>query len=223
MLLDAIVEQVIRAISGGIDTADSRFDGSYIEDKIHEYRILQLIASYNGTRYQAKNRFIHYSYYQNFDISRIERVQDVNVNYVKFPCPSPANISDKVDGLTFVGNRSKNYSWSKIQSPEQVSQLVKLGLMDTNDIGYFYDGQFLRLYGNLDLENVHVEGVFQNPLDVPDFNPETDNYPMPDDAIPMMIEMMKRMEFNQMVQTVPDYIADGADTVTNATLRNNKR
>lgn len=223
MLLDAIVEQVIRAISGGLDTADGRFDGSYIEDKIHQYRIRQLIDTYNGSKFQAKSKFIHYSYYQPLDLVLVEADQDRTLNYITFPCPQPVNISQNVDGFSFVGNKKKGVSWSKVKSPEYISVLQRLGMMSETEIGYFYERGLLRVYGNLDIEIVHIEGIFQNPLEVQGFNPETDNYPMPDDAIPMMIENMKRMEFNQMVATPPDLIADGRDTITDATIRQNKR
>jgi hypothetical protein len=197
--LDAIQEQVQRNMNAGLNKPDSQYDQEYIEALIDQYREHTFITTYNGSRELAANPTVDGMWLLNITLQYDPVAQDANANYVKFLCPDVIRINKDINGFQSVGNQGVKFS--QILFADDINSTL---LLDNENAYFFHDGTWLRIYNNLDIKEVPILAIFRKPLSVPGFNPELQEYPMPDGLIPLMIELMKKRELNQESQTPVD-------------------
>jgi hypothetical protein len=215
MKLLGIVEEIQRAFGGGKAPADSKFnDRDYLFQKIDEYSALAIALNYNGGKIPNSdtvfkgNQHIGAKTWMKFPLTLNPSIQDAGACYVNFDCPEMIMINSEKSGFSFVGDQLTMTQFSEMLDPTAFASLTRV----KNIEGIYFNqvGDILRVIGDRDVNQAYVIGrpIKPTQLAVTYYNPLTDEYPLPDDLIPMMIQIMKSREFQQEAATPQDNIAD---------------
>jgi len=215
-----IIEQVIRAVSGGAAPADSKYPQDYILDLIPQARQTALSIYYNGAGdtgaignlKMGANKYIPYDFFQSTTLYYDSTIQDADANYLIFECATPLSINRDVNGFNFVGDRDSGKGFSRLRSAADAAAKMRLGAITSDNICYVQLGTQLRVYGNMDLQQIDIDAVFSNPSDVSGFNINTDDYPYPFELLNLLINVLKR-DYMREESLVP------RDSVLNANER----
>jgi len=213
MVLAEITERIIRSVFGGKAKNETQVDYAYIESKVPKWRQQAISVVFNGSREQAANEFIPPQWLQSFTIAVPASENGAgNLNaYITIDCPAPIRLNIKGDGFNFVGDATASIGFIHVQSPSYASDLTKRGDLNKDTIGYVVVGDKMRLYGNKQLESVDFDAVLSEPLDDPDFNIDTDDYPVSEDVISVM-ERIAAAELAVEMGQPEDLVKDGVDT-----------
>lgn len=196
MIYQEIIERLSRLPSGGVINDQNRYDFGYLGQLLITARAKYIQTQYVGDRTTAKNRRINPVCYQKHWLTFEKDLQDSDC-YVLFRCPEVVSIDGNSDGMRYVGTIDGSCTYRRVVSRAQLSTYNKHPMMNTNSdrfISALYDGgaSMLELHGNPMLKQCMVECVFQNPLDIPTYNIEQDNFPVSNDAIPVIESMIMR-------------------------------
>lgn len=214
MKLKGIVEEIQRSLGGGAAPADNKFEREYLYQKIDEYSAQAIALSYNGGKLPnsdtvfAANKNIGAKTWLEFPLTLNPSLQDSGACYVKFECPEMIMINTDKSGFNFVGDKLKMKQWSEVREPSEFASLTTIENLE--GIYYNQTGDIIRVTGDRDINQAWVIGrpIKPTQLALTYYNPVTDEYPLPDDLIPMMIQIMKAREFQQEVMTPQDLIVD---------------
>lgn len=212
MILAELTERIVRAVSGG-KAKNEGIDYAYIESMIPKWRQRAILIVYNGSREFAANRYISPEWLQNFTLT-IPAAQrlDTNTNiYITVSCPPLLRLNTSQDGLIFFGDEEGMVNFRRIKSTSYAADLVRRGDLNQNVIGYVKTGSDIYVFGNKQLETVDLNVVLADPLDDPDFNIDTDDYPVSEDVIELM-ERLATTELMPELGASEDLIKDGSDT-----------
>lgn len=220
--LMALVEQVIRSVSGGAAPGDSKYAPPYIAALIPQARQTALSIYYNGAGdtsglgnlKMGANRNIPTDFFQSFTLYYDSSIQTSGAPYIKFSCPMPININRDVNGFSFVGDREKGVRFTRFRSPGDAAEQVGLGIPKINDIRYLPMGGELWVYGDKDLKRVDIDEVCSDPQEAPGFNPYTDDYPYPEELMPLLVQVLKRDYLREENIIRPDNIPNANNIMT---------
>lgn len=221
MKLLGIVEEIQRAFGGGKAPADSKFnDRDYLFQKIDEYSARAIALNYNGGKIPNSdtvfkgNQYIGSKTWMKFPLTLNPSIQDSGACYVNFECPEMIMINSEKSGFSFVGDKETMTPFSEVVDPNFFAEISKNEYVD----GVYYNavGNILKVIGDMDINQAYVIGrpIKPTQLAVTYYNPLVDEYPLPDDLIPMMIQIMKSLEFQQEFATPQDNIADNNPNAT---------
>lgn len=207
MILKAIVDEIKADIQAGVTIDDSRLDDAYIAAKVHAARAI-VIENYLRTRIN----FVSEACTQTLDFRFLEK--DLDAEVVSFDCPSVITADISSDGFVYVG------------------RIDGMKPFKRNRLGYFTLGQHsyyknsnnifwdfsvnaqgyekLNFYKNKRLEGARVKAMFNNPLDVPGFRVDVDNYPVDQNVKSGIVEMVTLDMFKKL-RGEPDRVSDGND------------
>lgn len=211
--LIALTEKVIRAVSGGGSPADSKYAPKYIAALIPEARQTALSIYYNGAGdssglgnlKMAANKNISPDFFQSFTLYLDPSAQETGMPYLNFLCPMPININRDVNGYNFVGKREEGVRFTRIRSAGDAADGVKLKKFDMDNIKYLPISDYMKIYGDPNLKRVDIDMVCSNPLEAPGFNPYRDDYPYPEELMPLLVQVLKRDYLREEGVTPPDY------------------
>lgn len=215
MKLKGIVEEVQRAFGGGKSTADNKFnDSDYMFQKIDEYSAAAISLSYTGSKNLGANKNISPKTWMEFPLTLNPSLQITGACYVVFECPEMIMISSDKTGFNFVGDQKTLTQFSEVRQPSEFASLMTIDNLE--GIYYNASGGTIKVIGDRDINQLYVIGRPITPikLSVTYYNPLTDEYPLPDDLIPLMIQLMKQGEFQQEAMTPQDNIADNNPNIT---------
>lgn len=207
-VLGAIVEDFVRAVQV-VSSVDSKIEPAYVEALMPEFRAQTIIDMYNGTRFMAANRLLASQWFQNIEINKLTADQEETADYAVFRLGShPIMLDEDTNGLTFVGNKNSTRSFKQARSHEHLVQIRNKGYLDGREMWYLMDGSNLLIYGNKAIKKIFVKLIAADPVAVSGFNPDTDNYPVPETMIPYMREIAVAKLLGRLEQTVPDVVGD---------------
>lgn len=214
MKLKGIVEEIQRALGGNVAGADSKFTGDYMFQLIDEYSAAAISLSYTGSRTLGANKNIGAKTWLEFPLTLNPSLQVSGACYVVFECPEMIMINSDKSGFNFVGDQKNLTQFSEVRQPSEFASLMTIDNLE--GIYYNASGSTLRVIGDRDINQAYVIGRPIKPLElaVTYYNPLTDEYPLPDDLIPLMIQLMKQGEFQQEAATPQDNIADNNPNMT---------
>lgn len=222
MKLLGIVEEIQRAFGGGKAPADSKFnDRDYVFQKIDEYSARAIALSYNGgkipnsdTVFKGNQYIGSKTWMKPFPLTLNPSIQDEGACYVNFECPEMIMINSEKSGFSFVGDKTTMTPFSEVTDPNFFAELQRYD--DLEGIYFNQVGNILRIMGDRDINQAYVIGrpIKPTQLAVTYYNPLVDEYPLPDDLIPMMIQIMKSLEFQQEFVTPQDNVADNNPNMT---------
>jgi hypothetical protein len=223
MLLIEIVDKLIRSVSGGVNPNDSKFDPLYVQALIPQLREKAIKMDYSGTRDMAANKRIEYAWLQSELLNIDEEIQDPDVDYLIFSLPKPVAISKGVDGIVYAGKKDDSVDFSKLANRNEVALYKRRGfLRNGKDIAVIYETPYLLVFGNPNLKQVKIQGVFSDPTRVANFNQDTDDYPVTDSLLDVMTDLFKK-EQGININKPADSVNDGADTLSKGIISQNTK
>lgn len=178
--LPKLADSLKRLAQGGTSTEESKFTLPYLYQVIHEAKATALRADFIKTRrIQAVWAL---PFYPDFD----SLIQD-DPCVVKIVLPSaPIELDSKTDGLLYVGERNGLCAFRKVNSQGELANINAHFRGRQKDIAiggvirYVLIENVLTFYGDLNLQNILVNYIPQNPQLLPTYNLEQDFYPVDD-------------------------------------------
>lgn len=212
MILAEVTERIIRSVFGG-KAKNEGVDYAYIESMVPKWRQRAILIVYNGSREFAGNKYISPEWLQNFSIT-VPASQRLATNtniYITVECPPLIRLNTTQDGLIFFGDAEGMVNFRRIKSTAYAADLSRRGDLNQNAIGYVKTAKDIYIFGNKQLETVDLNVVLADPLDAPDFNIDTDSYPVSEDVIEVM-ERVATAELMPELSVPEDLVKDGVDT-----------
>lgn len=210
MKLEEIIERITKGAAAGIFTDESRFDQPTLTTLINTARAQTIQAIY------FKNKRINPACYQTFFGNYNADLQVDDPCLVKFKCPSVINLDSNSDGFRFVGQVDGVNGFRRIVSRAQLATYNQHPFMKVQSGRYIAalwsapDGVW-EIY-NSSLKYLRVEGIFANPLEIPTYNKDIDDYPVSVEMLPMIEDFIFKTVTAIEAQTTPDYVSTSTDT-----------
>lgn len=199
----------------------SKVQPLYIEQLIRECGPQALLIYYNGSRNQGANYRIPGDFIQRFELEIVPSQQNSDVDWIEVECPALVNINTRTDGLIYAGNFYDTRNFDKAMNREDVSNMMQRGYgKDGKNIIVCYEETKLLIWGNKQLKKLRVGAVLQNPDECPGFNIVTDKWPISNDVIPIMEQLIWARVVKAMGQP-EDTIVDGVKTTDKSILKQN--
>lgn len=182
-----IVDEIKSDLASGMTYNDIRYDDEYIESKIHAARATVI------TNYMIKvGKFINDSLVQTLDI-RFEAI-DTDCDVRTFECPNVISLDGHNDGFIYVGHANGLKPFVRIRKGFTTLTRHSLFAKKTEvmwDYKHLTQGtNVLQFYNNKRLEYITVRAMFNNPTTIPNFNKETDHYPVDQNVKKDIVEMV---------------------------------
>lgn len=212
MILREITDQIIRSVEGGASTDDSKFSRRAVEALVPKWRSAAIIISYNGDRQTGSNTLLNAALYQSLDIAIDNSIQVSAAKFTLFECPKVVQINSQMNGFVFVGDLNTATQFTQIKSPAQYANAKAADLIDNAKVYYYQVSDTMYVRGNTLLKSFHIDGIFQDPTVVSGFNVETDEYPVSEDILGIML----KLAYNDLapVSAKPaDNVNDGQETL----------
>lgn len=194
MLQDEIIERLSRLPSGGVINDQNRLDRGYLRSVLITFRNKLIVILYNGDRNTKASKRINPQCIQKYWPVYEKDLQEGNT-FVLFRCPEFISLSENSDGLRYGGTIDGSCSFRRIASRSQLSNFNQNKITNVNNgrfTSFLYDGsqQMLEVYGNTEIKEMLIEGVFADPADVPTWNALSDPFPLADNDITLLEAMI---------------------------------
>lgn len=207
-LLSEISESVVRVDSAGIFTDENRAaDYPYIDYLVNNARGIVIAEDWK------KNKRIDPGNLQIITLRKVDDIQDSNA-YVRFEVPGGVLLLDREnDGFRYVGSQTENLQYMRARSRGEASVFRHRVTTFNNPkfVTWLYDGRYIEVYGNTDIEKIKIEAVFESPLAIPNFNVLYDQYPISNDLIPMVEMYVKKNYMDFIYSKQPDMVSSSED------------
>lgn len=210
MLLKEIGESLIRTVSAALKTDEDRYEPDFVDDLVHTYRAKAIWEIWRVSKR------LNPIWTQQFIAEFSQDLQDDDC-LVRFVCPPAISLDNKRDGFLYIGTIQGNEAYRKVISRAGLAnadqhRITKLNGRLTKAL---YSDGFLEIYGKPLIRDVRVDGIFANPTDVPAFNPAFDPYPLDDNTLTIMKNLLIQAEMVPMASAQPDMISDSNDIKRN--------
>lgn len=208
MTIDELREMVKVGLSAGVESTDSVYEDAFIESVIHNKRAVVIGALLS----ENKTNRISDAWVQNIDCS-------CNLNpylcsdKVIFPCPPVIHINSEVDGFVYVGKPDGLKPFTRLRT--SYMNLSMLDSMSSRKRMFWYSevnslGQHgVVIKGNQFLEKMLIRILASNPLEVPGFRRDVDNYPvdpkLADIIVEQVVESLLKKSRGRAADLVPDF------------------
>ncbi len=177
--LKEIAEGLIRTNNGGIYTDETRLsDLDFLSYLINNVRETVLSANWKTTK-RTDDRNV-----QHIKLLKDDEIQDSDC-YVRFVITNPILLDNNNDGFRYVGSTTQNINYMRAKS-RGFASVFKHRITTFNKpkfVTWLYNNGCIEVYGNTDIEEIRVEIIAANPLKVPNFNVDFDDYPLSNDDI----------------------------------------
>lgn len=195
MLLSILLERMNALPDGGIVSNESRFKLPMLESMAVSFLGQMLQLQYVGSKDRGRNTRINPLYYRKHWPKFRTELQDTDECFVVFDCPSMLTLNDNSDGIRYCGTISGTTGFNRIQSRPALATINKHQVMKTiaNDSEYpsfLYDGNrnLIEVYGDRNITEILLELLPANPMDIPTFNKDTDDFIL-DSDVPNFLAM----------------------------------
>jgi len=228
MLVMNLVDMLIASCNAAVVTQGGKFDGAYIMELLPQLKSEAQGISYNGGYYanglrRAANPSIDTSWKMIVPVTIQSTIQIGTNEFLIAKLPGGfIRINSRTHGINYCGAANISANFHILQSVSEVEDYKNRGFLKGKEICVVPVGAYLRFYGNKALKNLEVHTVPHNPLEIPGFNPLTDEYPLDDDTISILKDLFV---FRAMKEAgmITDKINDGAQTNEQGNLKTNIR
>ena len=206
MVHPEIIERLSRLPSGGVINDQNRFDYGYLSSLLDTFRAKVINIQYNGDRFTAKSRRINPVCYQKHWPVYEKELQEAGTKFVLFRCPEFISIDGLSDGLRYVGSIEGSCSFRRLKTRTEISMYNSNKITNLEN-GRFqsalYDGSqgMIEVYGNKALKELLVEGLFSNPLLIPTYNKDVDQYPLDASGIVLLESLLLKEQLQYQAAT----------------------
>lgn len=182
--LPKIAESVIRQINGGKFLYEEIFAFNHLYELIDECRASLIKLQY------TKERTINDNWVQSLVIDSVEEKNIDNECFITFNIPPTISLDNKTDGLIWVGDGIRSFRRLETINHLYNSNLHRVSrLRDVSQGGvikyYCVDGKGY-IYGDKNIKEIKVQGIFANPRLLPTYNLELDMYPIDNNILLLM-------------------------------------
>jgi len=208
MLLTNLKSQVIRMVSGGIESADTKYDFSDIEDNIHYGRAFVIAQDF-----QTKKR-IASSWLQPYIATYSQDMQDSGAKFIRFKVPDVIQLDNYRDGFIYVGGLNSNIAYRRVNNRAEMANYNNNRITkQTNRVTKFlYEDGYIEIYGDNEIRKLRIDGIWQRPTEIPGFNQDVDQYPLGENLVSVLKDYLLKTTLIPEQQKWPDQIADGRET-----------
>lgn len=218
--LESLTEEIIAQVQGGVYTDETKFESFFIESIIHQTRSdllkLQPVVSQLWVN----------EYNPPYSVD----LQEGDFCSIKIEVPTPIIFSAHGEGLIYVGGIDGKTPFKRIGylGDDSLAFQHPLTTPSEEDISYSIsakdtDFNFVKVYGNVSLENILVKVVAYNPTLIPTFRRDKDLYPITGDLITQMKAGVTNRLMVQMASTPSDTLGDTRDPLTDGYRTRNRR
>jgi len=209
MTYKELVDRITSNVQAGIKTDETRFSRDFVKAHLNTARATAIQQSF------AKYRKINPIWQQEFELVYDADVQlDVNSTCItRYNVPTWIGIDGRTDGMLFVGN-STNRGFRIFNSQSELSLYLNLPLQDP------YTGRYVGVVRYADHIELHFSNrvksgkilmLYQDPLQCPTFNEDLDQYPVTEELIGMIEDLILR-KFMSVAQQPIDRVPNKSDS-----------
>jgi hypothetical protein len=212
MTIDQIRELVRIGISAGVESTDSVLDDAAIEAMINDKRAT-IISTFLS---QSKANRLSESWVQHVYFGcGLNPYQCKDT--VVFECPRVIHINNELDGFVYVGNANGIEPFTRLKTSfmnlsmldSMSSKTRLLWYPDTDSVGNH--GVVIR--GNKFLEKLKISIIASNPLEVPGFRRDVDDYPVDAHVRDLLVDEVCNAFLKKLRGRTPDLTPDFTDTL----------
>lgn len=190
--------------NSGIMTDESKWDSLFILALTDKYSRMAIKQDY------AQNRRLNPLWLNKYDLEFSKDAQTSDC-VVTFSIPPLMILSDTNSGF-YIGSKVGACPYRIVKSRGDLANaLAHKSTNKPHQLRVLITGTDTEIYGN-PVEGGMVEGIFLNPTRLPTFNLKTDQYPLNDDLIPLMQQLMYKYEGQFLSLKPVDVKPDNADT-----------
>lgn len=192
MKLNDIVDVITRDVSGAKNSSANRHDPAYLKQTIHSYRARLAERDYKSTG------FINPIYLQNFYLQFDKTFQATipqGNKFILYKLPRTITMVKK-DGIEYIGGISCSSPWRYLKSRSEMATLNSNWFTAISnhqkEIYALYDAgnSRLEIYNGQTVQEGLVMALFADPTEVNTYNVDVDQYPIAEDSISELREMI---------------------------------
>lgn len=196
-------------------TDENKMDREFVASLVHQVRAEAIMQWYQ------KNYSIHDMWLQRYTPTYDSNIQVVSDCEVKFWHPPVVNLIGR-DGFDYVGdiNELDNFRRATVKSvysKHKVTNRPGITLWDWQYDEYGFPEISIR--GNILQREIMTKSILMNPLDLPTFRQQFDEYPITPELLPYMSQRLFQLHTNIIVTRRGDTIPDSQDA-TNINPKN---
>lgn len=212
MILPKLIETIIRTPSGGVMTDENKLDRDFVASNIHQVRAESIINWLQNPK-NGPHDLWYQIYYPDFETN----LQASGNCVVKFKIPVPINLPGYKDGIEYFGTDDgfTPFVWTGAGAMKAVYAAHRV----TNRRGFitysweYNEGGYaeMEVKGNKLFRRGKMKLIAANPLDVPTFRQDKDEYPITEELLPFMIRRLFDLQTRIIVEKKADAVDDGQD------------
>lgn len=197
--LKQLVNEAISLMESAKVPKDTRFEGDYLEAKIVEYASRVIVSSYVGSRERGMNQRIDPTWITKpFKLTYDRNIQDAQAKYIKFACPMPMRLTERVNGMQFFGNLPKMQNWTQYRTLAAAMGGLRMKDINASHPAYVLTPTYLYLFGDSAVREPDTVMIPADPRTLPttSWNKYVDDYPIDEYSKTELFPLMFRNEFN---------------------------
>ena len=209
MTYKQIVDRITANVQAGIKTDETRFGREFVVSHINSARAVAIQQAW------MKFKRINPQWLQEYEFKYSEDLQsDVkNTCITKYNIPGWISLDGKTDGMLFVGN-SDNKQFRIFNSRPEFSSYLNIKSQSPYGgryIGVVREGNFMELHYKSRIKFGRMLMIYQSPLDCKTYSIDFDPYPVTEEIVSMMEDLLMR-KFISMSQQPIDSVSNKNDS-----------
>lgn len=190
MTYKQLVDRMSANVQSGIKTDESRFSREFIASHLNSARATAIQQSWQKFRRVNPQWLQEYELEYSFDLQK-----DIESGCVtKYYVPGWIHLDGKTDGMVFIGN-TENRNFRIFNSRAELSCFLSVPSQSPYTgrfVGVLKDNGFIEIHYNTRIKSSKILMLYNNPLDCPTFSVEFDPYPVTDDLVIIMEDLLIR-------------------------------
>ena len=211
MKLHLITDRLIRSVSSGQNSFDSKYGPEYVSAMVPSLAGQAYIIFYNGSKTMAASKRISGDWTWPHSITLDPAIQVANSDFLRFALPSPpVRINNRTNGLVYCGQKDVSIQFKEAFNRGDIANLKQRGFLgNQKQIAYIIKSNFIDVFGNPLLKEIDIDIVPQNILAYTSFDRFNDEYPISEDGIAIM-ELLFQQSQGINLGTKPDQILNNS-------------
>lgn len=208
MIIEKITDSIIRNVQS-IHTLGTKFEVPNIEDLCNQFRAVQLRSNY------AKTGRINPQWMQQYVLEYDVDMQDDQC-ISKFKMPAPLVLDNETDGIVYVGTLKGKCAYRKVPNRAWLALYNNHRNSGSKPI-CLYENGILEIHGEKGKvpKEATTTTVFDNPFELPDYNMDFSDYPIDNDNLVQMQQILIQSLLSQS-KTPTNYKPQNTDPLTTA-------
>ena len=191
-----------------VHNVQTKFELPYMYDLCNQYKAVQQRISYQSTgRISPTWTLVHYCEYE-------ADLQVSGSGMIRFRCPAPVVLDEMTDGFIYIGTVTKNCAFRKLQNRAELAGYNRHRVTKSGVIKTIWSEGFLEVYGDPLIKELRVELVPLNPMEVSTYNTEFSDYPLDEDNLVSLKQLLINGELDRQAKSPADYRQNYVDNAT---------